>query len=305
MKAPVAERSRLWAGLPGSERHIDVGGLDTVVYEAGKGPPLVLLHGGIESGGVYWAPVVAALAEQYRVVIPDAPGMGESAPAERLDSEHFDAWLTELLRVTGAQSATLVAHSLLGSLAAGYAARHSRQLRRLVIYGAPGIGPYRLPVRLKYIAIRFAIRPTARNNERFERFFLLDRDATRARDAVWFDTFSEYSRARATVSHVKRTMWRLIGTGTKRISDEDLRQITVPVDLVWGREDRTVPLSLAEDAAKRFGWPVHVISGAAHVPHIEQPESFVRVMREIDPVQETDTYTTGEIREYPASMRVA
>lgn len=305
MSAIVAERRRLWARLPGIERNVNVGGIDTVVYEAGKGPCLVLLHGGIESGGVYWAPVVAALAKQYRVIVPDIPGLGESAPAGQLDSASFATWLDELLHVTSAQSPNLVAHSLLGGFAANYAIRHAGRLRRLVIYGAPGIGPFRIPIRLKYLAIRFAIRPTARNNERFERFFLLDRNATRARDVGWFDTFSEYSRTRAIVPHIKHTMRGLLRTGTRQISDDDLRQIAVPVNLIWGRDDRTVPVGLAEDAASRLGWPIHVISGAAHVPHLEQPELFVRVIQEIDPVHLSDTSTTDEIRDVPAGMRVA
>ena len=60
-------------------------GISTAVLEGGDGPPLVLLHGGIECGGAYWAPVIARLAENHRLVVPDAPGLGESEPVARLD----------------------------------------------------------------------------------------------------------------------------------------------------------------------------------------------------------------------------
>ena len=95
-----------------------------------------------------------------------------------------------------------------------------------MIYGAPGIGPYRMPAGLRYAAIRFAIRPTARNAERFDRFALLDLDATRDLDPGWFEAFDAYTRSRATVRHVKRTMRRLIGTETEQIPDDELRRIT-------------------------------------------------------------------------------
>jgi pimeloyl-ACP methyl ester carboxylesterase len=278
VSAGIDNRRRILAGQPGTERRITVNGNATAVFETGSGPPLVLLHGGIESGGPYWAPVVAPLTDHFRIVIPDAPGLGESAPVERLNAETFAGWFADLLRVTGVSKPVVVAHSLFGSLAASYATGHSDDLRRLIIYGAPGIGRYRMPLRLRYVAIRFALRPTAGNAERFDRFALLDFDATRARDPEWWAAFDAYTRSRASVPHVKRTMRQLIGAGTRRIPDEPLRQIAVPVNLIWGQHDRMVPLNLAEEASRRLAWPLHVVPGAAHAPHIEQPDAFVHTL---------------------------
>ena len=150
--------------------------------------------------GAYWAPVIARLAEHHRLVVPDVPGLGESAPVDRLDDDTFGAWLTGVLEQTHAEQPTLVAHSLLGSAAARFAVRRSDLLRGLVVYGAPGVGPYRMPMRLRYVAIRFGIRPTARNAERFDRFALLDLDANRRRDPEWFAAFDAYARSHATVA---------------------------------------------------------------------------------------------------------
>ena len=268
-------RARMLAGLPITERVLDVGGVETTVLEAGDGPSLVLLHGGIECGGAYWAPVIARLAERHRLVVPDVPGLGESAPVDRLDDDTFAAWFTGVLEQTHAEQPTLVAHSLLGSAGARFAARRSDLLRGLVVYGAPGVGPYRMPMRLRYVAIRFGIRPTAHNAERFDRFALLDVDANRRREPEWFAAFDAYARSQATLRHVKRTMSRLIAAETKQIPDADLNRIAVPTTLLWGRHDRMVPLALAQGAAERLGWPLRVVDGAAHAPHMEQPEAFV------------------------------
>jgi 2-hydroxymuconate-semialdehyde hydrolase len=151
-------------------------------------------------------------------------------------------------------------------------------LGRLVVYAAPAVGPYRIPMRLRYVAIRFAIRPSDQNAERFERFALLDRDATYRRDPDWFEAFSAYTRARASVPHVKQTMRRLVAAETKPIPDADLHRIDVPTALLWGREDRMAPLAIAESAAARNGWPLHVIDNAAHAPHIEQPDAFIKAL---------------------------
>jgi pimeloyl-ACP methyl ester carboxylesterase len=169
----------------------------------------------------------------------------------------------------------VVAHSLVGNYAARFAVGHAERLARLVIYAAPGIGPYRIPLGLRAVAIRYAVRPTARNAERFERYALLDRDATRARDVEWFDAFSTECLEKGKTRPVKRAMSRLLKFGAKRIPDSELARISAPVAVLWGRGDRMTPLSVAEVAVREHGWPMHVIDGAAHVPHLEQPERFL------------------------------
>jgi 2-hydroxymuconate-semialdehyde hydrolase len=268
-------RQQMLAGVPATARTIQVGGVATAVIEAGDGPPLLLLHGGIECGGVMWAPVLSLLAEHHHVVVPDVPGLGESAPAARLDVDTFGRWLAALVDQLGLEQPTVVAHSLIGSLTARFATQDTGLIAQLVIYAAPAVGAYRMPLRLRYAAIRLAIRPSARNAERFDRFALLDLDATRQRDPGWYAAFDSYTRARARVPHVKKTMRQLISTATKRIPDTDLDRIRVPTTLLWGRHDRMVPLALAEAAARRHGWALHAIEDAAHAPHIEQPEAFV------------------------------
>jgi 2-hydroxymuconate-semialdehyde hydrolase len=99
-----------------------VAGVSTLVLEGGAGPSLVLLHGGIECGGAYWAPIVARLAERHRLIVPDVPGLGASDPVARLDGATFGGWFSELLRLTCDAGPALVAHSLLGSLSSQFAA---------------------------------------------------------------------------------------------------------------------------------------------------------------------------------------
>jgi 2-hydroxymuconate-semialdehyde hydrolase len=266
-------RERMLAGLPATSRRLDVGGVTTQVWEIGDGPEVLLLHGGIECGGAMWAPAARRLAERHRVVVPDVPGLGESAPMPRLDVATFTGWLVEVMRQLRLERPTVVAHSLIGSLAAR-AAPTIDTMGHLVIYAAPAVGPYRMPWRLQYAAIRFAIRPTAGNAERFDRFALLDLDSTRGLDPDWFDAFVDYTRSRARVPHVKRTMRNLIRNQTRPIPDADLARINTPTTLLWGRHDRMVPLTIAGHAAARHPWPLRIVERAAHAPHIEQPDAF-------------------------------
>jgi pimeloyl-ACP methyl ester carboxylesterase len=274
-------RDRLRNGIPVAERRLNINGIDTLVLECGQGPPLILLHGGIECGGVYWAPVISQLAQSHRLIVPDVPGLGESEPVEQLDDAAFSAWFQALLPLTLREKPGLIAHSLLGSMAARFAAGHGELLERLVIYAAPGVGPYHMPLGLRLVAILFALRPSEGNMERFERWAFADFDRARHRNPEWLAAFSAYTRSRAVVPHVKRTMRQLIGNCTKPIADAELQRIEVPTTLMWGRQDRFVPLGLAEAASARLGWRLDVIEDAGHATHIEQPEAFVRALQTV------------------------
>jgi pimeloyl-ACP methyl ester carboxylesterase len=275
-----AFRERLLAGCAVRERRLELAGTPSLVLEAGEGRPLLLLHGGIECGGIYWAKVIEPLAQRHRVVVPDVPGLGESAPFSRMDVPHFVDWCDALLRQTCSEPPLLVAHSMFGSMAARFAAQaRTDSVRALVIYGAPGVARYRLPIGLLLTAIRFGIRPSQRNLERFAQWAFVPPDAARRPDREWFEALMAYLLGRAKLAHVQRTMRQLIQIGKKRVPDEELRRIAFPTALLWGRDDRMVPLRVAEDACARLGWPLHIVDDVGHVPHVDCPDRFLGALR--------------------------
>jgi len=272
-------RERMLADVPVSGRRLEVGGISTMVLEGGEGPPMILLHGGIETGGVYWAPVIPQLAERYRLIVPDAPGLGASQSIPKPDADSFSAWFAELIERTCSDKPALIAHSLNGSLAARFAVSHGGLLERLVVYGAPGIGRYRPPLGFILTATAFSVRPTEKNNARFAEWAMLDTARTRSRDPDWYDAFMAYGLSRGRVREVKQTMRQLVKSGAKQIPEGELRSIAVPAALLWGRHDRMAPLGMAEAVHAKLGWPLHVVEDAGHVPHIELPDAFVQALR--------------------------
>ena len=289
-KSEVAERRRrmgtnsrqqLLAGIPVEERRLETTGVSTSVLEAGEGSPVVLLHGGIQCGGIYWAPVITSLAEKNRVIVPDVPGLGESEPVDWLDAAFTD-WFSALLRQTCPEPPILITHSLVGTLAVRFAAEHHDLVRRLVVYSVPGVGRFRAPLGLQIAGMRFDLRPSEANLIRFERWAHLDLAGTRRREPEWYEAFDGYMLSRSTTPHVKRTMRQLMNAGTKRIPDSQLERIEVPTSLLWGRHDRMVPLSFGERTSTKLGWGLHIVDNTAHVPHMEQPKAFLRTLSDID-----------------------
>ncbi len=71
--------------LPVERGLVRAGAIRTCFYQAGRGAPLVLLHGAA-AGALYWYPMIGPLGRAFRVTAPDMVGYGESdKPAGRYD----------------------------------------------------------------------------------------------------------------------------------------------------------------------------------------------------------------------------
>lgn len=273
-------RDRVLGDLPVDERRVDVDGIATSVLEGGQGPPLLLVHGGTQAGALLWWRVLPELCTRYRVLAPDLPGLGASEPTDTLDADGFARWLARLIDTTCDDPPTLIAHSTPAGLATQFAARRGRLVRRLVLVDATGLGPFRPSPAFVWAALRFNTRPSRRSLVRFNRWPYLDPNRTRTQAPDVYEAIDDYLIARASIPHVKRTMRQLIKAGTTQIPETELQRVDVPTALVWGRHDRMAPVDHARTRSARLGWPMAIIDGAGHLPHVEQPDAFVKALTE-------------------------
>ncbi len=108
----------------------------------GQGPPLTLLHGGYGSW-THWIRNVAPLAERYRVLVPDLPGLGESdlPPEPSRPQAIAEIVASGLLSLIGADEAADIAGFSFGGLIGGLVAeRLAARARSLVLVGSGGLG---------------------------------------------------------------------------------------------------------------------------------------------------------------------
>ena len=274
-------RRRLLAGAPVTERRLDLAGVSTAVLEGGDGPPVVLLHGQGGWAGV-WLPVMAELARVHRVVAPDLPGLGASrvhgAPP---DAARVLAWLGELLDHTCPAPPVLVGVSLGGSAAARFAAAHGDRLAGLVLVSMGGlVGKVRIPPAMLLALVRHSLRPTERSAMGMLRQVSVDVDRARRRMGDRWAPFRAYSLELARTPSVRRGNRNLLRElGLRQIRPEEVASIDVPTTLIWGRQDRLMPLAAAKEASVRYGWPLDVIDDAGHVLGADQQEAFLQALR--------------------------
>lgn len=273
-------RQRLVDAVPLAESRVTLAGVSTAVLEGGEGPPVVLLHGQGESWAV-WLHTIRDLVGTHRVIVPDLPGHGESRVDEgRLDEDHVVRWLDALIDATCSEPPVVVGHLLGGGIAARHAASHGDRVAHLVLVDTLGLVRFRPAISFALPMIQFLVHPTVASRDRlFDRCFV-DRERTAAGFGDRWDDLADYALDRAQDPSVGAALRRLMPrVGVPAIGSERLARITTPTTLVHGREDLQVRLDVAERASRDFGWPLHVIDGAADDPAVEQPDAFVAALQ--------------------------
>jgi len=219
---------------------------------AGK-PTIVLIHGANDQAGT-WFTVAAALARTHHVILPDLAGHGESAPFAGpipipllLDGIHT--------AIGDASEITLVGNSLGGWLAMLYTLAHPDRVKQLVLEAAGGLS---IPLATDIVA-----------HDRDEALAILR--AVHGPRYVPQEWVIESLLARAVDSPMLR-----ITEGEDHIIDARLREIEVPATLIWGADDGVLPLSYAQVLRDGIaGASLQVLEGAAHIPHLQQPERYL------------------------------
>jgi pimeloyl-ACP methyl ester carboxylesterase len=273
-------RGRLLETMPVSERRLVLAGVSTSVLEGGDGAPIVLLHGPGEFAAT-WTRVIPALATTNRVVVPDLPGHGASGDADGpLDTGRMLAWLDELVQRTCTSAPVLVGHLLGGSLAARYAAQPGSRVAGVVLVGSYGLARLRPAPRFAVALGRFLARPTPRSQRGLMNACLADRDGLYDEMGERLALLEAYALQEARSRSTKIALRSLMpALALRRMAPEELERIAVPVTLIWGREDLQVRLRVAQEASARYGWPLHVVDGAAGDPAIERPKAFLTALR--------------------------
>ncbi|MEJ7893661.1 MAG: 2-succinyl-6-hydroxy-2,4-cyclohexadiene-1-carboxylate synthase [Solirubrobacteraceae bacterium] len=224
---------------------------------------LVLLHGFTQTGRS-WAPLVAELGERYRCFAPDLPGHGDAA--ERRPAS-FDA-VAAYVAAVKAERFTLCGYSMGGRLALATALRIPARIERLVLIGAsPGIADATERARRRVADERLAERIETIGIEAFvDEWAAQPLFASQPRGVA---AAARADRLRNTPAGLAAAL-RGMGTGVMDpLSD---RLPDVPTTWIAGEHDAKY-----RAIAERIG-PSHVVAGAGHAAHLEQPEAVATLV---------------------------
>ena len=274
-----AARERLLAGIPVTERRLELAGISTAMLEGGEGRPIVLLHEQA-SFAAQWMRVIPDLVTTHRVIAPDLPGHGASELGDgELNADRVFAWLRDLIDHTCASPPTLVGHLGSGAIAARFAVDHGERLGSLVLVDSFGLGKFRPAPRFALALLRYVTRPSARTYDGLMQRCTVDFAGVRSGIGDRWEPFKAYTLDRARAPSGKAALRVLMRKlAVPPIPETDIERIAVPTTLIWGRQDPVIRLKVAEAASERYEWPLHVIENAGDDAPIEQPEAFLRAL---------------------------
>ena len=260
--------------------HINNMTLDWHIKMAGRGFPLVLLHG-LGASSFSWRENIGSLSQHFQVLAPDLPGHGRTSPDVVADFrlETLTRELLHLLDEHGVARAALAGNSLGGSLALLLARQCPERFPALVLL-APGAALKRAPLifyplRLPLLgpALAALLGPwTARAALHLSYYHkeLITPEVV-AGYAATFRTLAQRLALRRLACQID--YWPL-----SRV-DALLRQVRQPICLIWGERDRILPVGQAGWLKERLPQAeLHLLPDVGHAPQEEAPELVNKII---------------------------
>lgn len=265
-----------FAEVAGGRLHYhDIGSGDPVVMIQGAGP------GAFGWGNFYRC--APALAKDFRLIIPDLPGFGESSkPADVSDPlKAYADPIRGLLDQLGIERAHFVGNSMGGGTCFRIALDDPGRVERLVVMGSVGFEPAFIapePTEGVAMIIRYYRNPTLESMRELLEALVFDRSTVT--DELVQQRF-EYATSEANIVAGSELSESLGRPETRRKMDfaADLYQISAPTLLVWGRDDRFVPMDAGLGLLKRLpDARLHAVSRCGHSVQLEHPEEFAQLV---------------------------
>jgi pimeloyl-ACP methyl ester carboxylesterase len=245
--------------------------------EAGRGAPVILLHG-TGGEGARWMPTLAGLAPHARVIAPDQIGFGQSdKPLTAYHSGVFAGFLAEFMKVISVPRATIIGQSMGAGVALFLAVHHPDTVERLVLVDGGGFRSANDP-------------PPSPPNWR-DRQLMNSGTLEESREylkKMYFDhsfitdkMVEENLILRLRSAYTIESMQIANARGLGGVTEEEVRAITAPTLLVWGKNDPLSPVANADKLQATIKNSRKVlIDRAGHYPFLEHADEFNRIVVE-------------------------
>jgi pimeloyl-ACP methyl ester carboxylesterase len=260
-------------------KDVTVLGFKLHYLEAGRGAPVVLLHG-LGGDGSRWAPNIGPLARDFHVFALDQIGFGQSdKPLANYHTGMLAEFLVGFLEAVHVQKAALVGNSMGAGVALYTAVHYPDVVSRIVL--ADG-GGYRqsgaAPARPNPDAMRRRqLQNSVTRNETREFFRILFHDKSLVTDKMVDEQLQMRLRSAFTITKMQEAGEK----GLASLSEADVHGVNVPTLIVWGKYDELADPAGADRLERTIpGAKKAIIDNCGHMPQIERADEFNRLVRD-------------------------
>jgi pimeloyl-ACP methyl ester carboxylesterase len=233
-------------------------------YEAGKGAPLVLLHG-LFGALSNFHDIIDHFSKWYTVSVPLLPLY--ELEAEETSVTSMVEYVSDFIEHKGFGNVILLGNSLGGHIALLYILEKPEKVQALILTGSSGLFEDSLgntyPRKSDYEYVK----------EKTEQTFFDPKMATRELVDEVFEIINNREKAIRVLYMAKSALRHNI--------KEHIGTINIPVLLIWGKNDTITPAFVGEEFHKHFpNSALHILENCGHAPMMEKPEEFISLLEE-------------------------
>ncbi len=235
-----------------------------IYIDEGQGEVLLLLHGLMGSLS-NWEAVIDEFKDEYRVILPILPIF--DLPLITTGVKTLSKEVHRFIKHKNLENITLVGNSLGGHVGLVYAVNHPEKLKSLILTGSSGLyenafgGSF--PRRENYEFVK----------EKVEYTFYDPATATKDLVDEVFILINDRSKVVRLLAMAKSAI--------RHNMAKELHKITMPVGLIWGRNDKITPPEVAVEFNQLLpDSKLYWIDHCGHAPMMEQPAQFNVYLRE-------------------------
>jgi pimeloyl-ACP methyl ester carboxylesterase len=265
-----------WAMRYAEGKFLDLAGRRTHFIERGQGKPIVLIHG-FNLDLHTWTKNVDQLATRFKVYAPDLWGQGYSTrQVPEYGYDLFEEQIRLFMEALDIPKASMVGHSMGGGTAIVFTLRNPDRVDKLVLLDSAGI-PTKLPLRSKIFRLQGVAEllmslPTDRIRRRnLEDIWIHDRES------LTEDFYREFTRYQKIEGTTEALLSILRADFFNTLGDEirELGALAIPVLIIWGREDVSLPVRNAEEMIRLIpGSRLEILDNAGHLANFDRADAF-------------------------------
>ena len=268
------------------QRWVDVDGRPVNVIDVGQGEETIVFIHGLAGSWVNWLENIPAFSDRYRVIAMDLPGFGSSPmPGEKISIPGYGRFVDALLGRLGVGAAVVVGNSMGGFIGAEIAIQFPARVERLVLISAAGLTiEYQRDERILNVLRRLERTLTVYSGWLATRSGPLVR-RPRSRRALMrvVAEHAELLPAPLVAEQIQGSGKPGFIDALDALTDYPIRarlpEIACPTLIVWGEEDRLVPVRDADEFERLIPDSRKVVmNDTGHIAMAERPETFNDLM---------------------------
>lgn len=252
----------------------------TYAYEVtGEGEPLVLLHGFTGSKAT-WHPIIKLLSENYKIIVIDLPGHGQTQITTPRSMETFCRDLNELLIYLGLKHIHLLGYSMGGRAALSFAMYFPEKIISLILESAsPGLETEDARIERQQADESLAVKIEQDGIKAFVDFwenislFASQKNLPAIKKQKIRD-----ERLSQSVQGLSQSL-RSMGTGKQPSWWQSLTTLKCPVLLIVGALDHKFVNINKQMKISLRNADINIVENSGHAIHVEQPKKFGKIVK--------------------------